>query len=203
MAVRDGMSNLIGRLRALTNAGTADHSLAGVDYFSDQHLQDVLDGQATHVEGNPLRWLPDTVAGAATYRRAFLGYRDLEEAESGTECWLIADSSGNEQGTAGYTADYITGMVRFDADQGGSAYYWTGRSYDLNSAAADVWQRKQAFYASAYDFESDAQAFKRSQLYKQAVEQERLLRERAGQNTMRGNMSVTLMTRTDLRRMDY
>ena len=196
------MSNLITRLRALSSAGTADHTLAGASYFTDQQLQDVLDGQATYVEAHPLRWIPDNVGGAATYHRAALGYRDTEEADSGTVYWRITDSQGVEQGTAGYSVDYIGGMVRFTANQGGTAYYWTGRSYDLNSAAADVWQRKQGFYAAGYDFESDAQAFKRSQLYDHAVRQEQQLRSRAGQNVSRGNLTISLMTRTDVRRTD-
>lgn len=187
----------------MTNAGTADHTVAGASYFSDQHLQDLLDANCTFVEDSAIKWIPDTISGGSiTYHRASLGWRDLEEAESGTIYWNIKDSTGTIQGTSGYTKDYIAGQVRFTADQAGSAYYWTGRSYDLNSAGADVWQTRQAFYATAYDFESDQQMFKRSQLYKQAVDMEQQLRARSGQNVSRGNLQVTLMTRTDIRRMD-
>jgi hypothetical protein len=45
MAVRDGMANLIERLRPMAAAGTADFTLTGVSgtFWSDQMLQDRLD----------------------------------------------------------------------------------------------------------------------------------------------------------------
>jgi hypothetical protein len=40
----------------------------------------------------------------------------------------------------------------------------TGRSYNVNLAAADVWRKKAAHYATAYDVSTDNHSLKRSQL---------------------------------------
>ena len=45
MTVRDTMAELIADLRALTDAGTSDYTVGGVSYWSDQQLQDALDGR--------------------------------------------------------------------------------------------------------------------------------------------------------------
>jgi hypothetical protein len=44
---------------------------------------------------------------------------------------------------------------------------WTA-TYDLNSAASDVWSEKAAALASAFDFTADGADFKRSQAAQQA-----------------------------------
>jgi len=43
MTARDGMTNIIATLRAWTEAGTADYSVAGTTYWDDGQLQDTLD----------------------------------------------------------------------------------------------------------------------------------------------------------------
>ena len=60
MTVRDTMAELIADLRALTDAGTSDYTVGGVSYWSDQQLQDALDG-----------------------RRQGVGFRDLGRARVG------------------------------------------------------------------------------------------------------------------------
>lgn len=197
MAARDGMANLITRLRAMTNAGTAEYTVSGVSYFSDNHLQDLLDAHCVLVENQPLTWLPDTITGGSIrYHRAAIGYRDLEEAESGTVQWNVKDSTGVIQGTAGYTKDYLAGLVRFAADQAGSAYHATARSYDLNAAAAEVWRRRAASMADWYSFSDAGQKFERQQAYKQALEMADRLSAQRGANRPR----VSPFLRTDLTR---
>jgi hypothetical protein len=47
----------------------------------------------------------------------------------------------------------------------------TGRSYDIYAAAADIWRRKAAHYASSsFDFSTDNHSIKRSQVYKHCLE---------------------------------
>lgn len=43
MSARAGMVEIIAELRALGAAGTADFSIAGISYFTDDQLQDILD----------------------------------------------------------------------------------------------------------------------------------------------------------------
>lgn len=201
---RAGIADLITRLRGLTNAGTADFTLTTETYFSDDHLQTILDSNVTPLEGIQMTWLPDTVGGGSlSYHRAATMYRDLEEATSGTIYWNIRDSTGALQGTAGYTANYIDGIIRFDADQEGTAYYLTARSYDLYGAAADVWLRRQAYYANWYDFQSDDQRFSRKQAFDNAVAMERQMRAQSGANTGPGAFKSTRFVRKDINRYDY
>jgi hypothetical protein len=51
-------------------------------------------------------------------------------------------------------------------------------TYDLNAAAADVWQEKAAGVANLYDFEADGGKYSRSQVIKQAMEMARFYRSR-------------------------
>ena len=43
MALRTGMTNLVARVRALTGAGTAEYTAGSVTYWTDDHLQTILD----------------------------------------------------------------------------------------------------------------------------------------------------------------
>lgn len=200
MVARTGMSNLITRLRVMTNAGTADFSLAGVTYFDDDQLQDLLDANVIMLEDYPLEWLPDAVGGGSIeWHRCKPGnYRDFEEAASGTVQWGIRDATGTLQGTANYTPNYVDGLIRFAADQGGTIYYLSARSYDLYSAAADVWLRRQAYYSDWVDVSSDSQRFAWQQAFDHAVKMEETMRARAGQNKSRGGLRSGSFVRSDL-----
>lgn len=201
MAVRDGMANLIDRVRALTGAGTAEYTVAGDTYWTDQQLQDVLDSNATYFVDSPLTWLTENVDGTAVYKVAQAEYRDLEEATSGTARWVIRDGAGTAQGTANYTVDYRAGRVTWTADQGGTAYYLTGYSYDVYVAAADIWLERLAYFNNWYDFQADNQRFTRSQAWDHAKEMEQRLRQQAGKNIVAqamGDLRVSQFVRTDI-----
>ena len=51
-------------------------------------------------------------------------------------------------------------------------------TYDLNAAAADIWQEKGAALAGQYDFSADGGNYSRSQAYEQAMKQVRFYRAR-------------------------
>ena len=53
-------------------------------------------------------------------------------------------------------------------------------TYDMNAAAADVWEEKAAALACAYDVNADGADMKRSQLHKQASSMARTYRARSG-----------------------
>jgi len=52
---------------------------------------------------------------------------------------------------------------------------WTG-AWDINPAAADIWEEKAATVAGAFDFAADGGDYKRSQMYAQMVQQARRFR---------------------------
>jgi hypothetical protein len=86
-------------------------------------------------------------------------------AASGTAAWVVEDATGEAVGTANYTVNYEAGNVRFMADTDGTAYYLSGRSFEVNKAAASVWEKKAAHVVDAYDFAADGASFKRSQMH--------------------------------------
>ena len=169
---RTGMSDILTELRILSEAGTADYSLAGDTYWSDNQLQNILDQYRTDVVYEQLTSYPVTVAGGSL---SWLDYRSsydwLEATTGGTAILYIQDGAGTTIGTSTYTPDYIRGQFQFGSDQQGSTYYLTARSYDLSSAAAAVWRRKAAHYApTSFDFSTDNHSIKRSMVYQHCLE---------------------------------
>ena len=90
--------------------------------------------------------------------------------EGGTVYFSVENGVGVAYGTALYSVDYARGIITFAADNAGGAVSVTGRSYDLNAAAADLWRQKAASVAQAYDFSTDNHRMSRSQMMKQCLQ---------------------------------
>lgn len=148
MTARNGMSDLIKRLRALTDASTDEHTVAGVTYYSDAHLIERLDRQREDVYRQPLTAQVEYSGGTAIYRNYYFPTPDVERAESGSEAWLVEDYAGSAIGTANYTAHYDGQYIRFASNTEGSAYYLTYRAYDVDRAAAGIWREKASYVSS-------------------------------------------------------
>jgi hypothetical protein len=202
MAIRDGMQNLVNRVRALTSAGTAEYTVGDNTYWTDDHLEDILDSNAQFVIDTPLTWQPQSIGGGTvTYVVAEALYRDFEEATSGTARWIVRDGPGAQIGTANYTTDYRQGRLTFTSDQGGTAYYLTGYTYDVHAAAADVWLERMAHFSDWYDFAADNQKFSRSQAWDHAMAMEKAMRAKAGANiatNAQGELRMSQFVRVDL-----
>lgn len=199
--VRAGMQNLINRVRALTGAGASEYTVGDRTYWTDNDLQDILDSNARFVIESPLAWQRQQVGGTAYYVTAQLAYRDLEEAGSGTARWAVRDGPGTLQGTAGYSVDYRQGLISFTANQGGTAYYVTGYTYDVHAAAADVWDERLANFVLFYRFSADNQTFDRQQAFDHAVKMRDYHRSKAGSNVIAqafGDLRISEFVRVDL-----
>ena len=61
---------------------------------------------------------------------------------------------------------------------------WTA-TYDLNSAAAEIWLEKAAALATAYDFTADGGSFSRSQMITQAQNMAAYYRARRAARSIR------------------
>jgi hypothetical protein len=159
------MQTLVDRLRQYTNAGTAQYTVGSSTYWSDTHLQDVLDRHQTWVVEEPLTWQPELQAdGVVDYLTAIVPYRNWEEATSGAAYWQVRQTTGSTIGTADYSANYASGRITFAADQGGTAYMLTGFSYDIYGAAIEIIRHKLAYVDLWYDFSDNNQSFSRSQV---------------------------------------
>lgn len=198
MAIRNGMTSLVQRVRNLTDAGTATTD----PYWTDDDVQDILDSNTTFFVSDTLTWRPQTIGGGTVqYHACNSHWRDLEEAESGTARWIVRDSDGADVGTANYSTNYRQGLITFPADQGGTAYYLTGYSYDVHAAAADVWLERLANFADWYKFSADNQTFDRQQAFDHAERAEARQRQLSGKNVVlqsQGDLRIGEFVRTDI-----
>ena len=176
---RAGMASLITELRGLTEAGTADYSIAGSSgttyYWSDDQLQQIFDINRRDVYFEQLQIFPSQgVGGTLLYNDYRSRFGFFEETTGGTVIFYLQDSTGANVGTTNYTPDYRRGQFTFGTTQAGSVYYATGRSYDMHAAAADVLTRKASHLApTSFDFSTDNHSIIRSQAYLHCVEMSR------------------------------
>lgn len=161
---RSTLATIIQYVRDLTFAGTAEYTLGATSYFSDNHVQDYLDRHRLDIDKELLVSVEKWVGGGTVQYLEFRSrYRFLEATDGGSAVFWIEDSTGTDQGTANWSADYQRGIVTFTADQAGSARYLSGRAYDVYGAAAELlrsWANREKL---SFDFETDGQRFKRSQ----------------------------------------
>lgn len=188
---RDTLDALRYELRALTDAGQAEWTNGTATYWDNDQLDRVLDKHRVDLTFAPLAANPKRVSGGSLqWYEYHSGYSNFEQTSGGTSLFIVEDSTGADVAGTAYSVDYARGIVTFSADQGGTAYYVTGRSYDLHAAAADVWGQKAAHYAAAYDVSTDNHSLSRSQLIKHALQMRDYY---AGQ----GGASVATLYRSD------
>jgi hypothetical protein len=167
---RSGMVDLVTELRIMSEANPDDYTIAGVPYWSDAQLQTILDNNRTDLIFEPLQSIPWQGSGSIIYRE-YRTWTNMEKTTGGTDIFYVQDSNGVTIGSANYTVDYLRGVITFTADQGATYYYITGRSYDLNAGAAEVWRKKGAHYAHAFNFSTDNHRIDREQIYTHCKEQ--------------------------------
>lgn len=169
MSARSGMAALIDTIRTMTNAGTAEYTLGTANFWDDDHVQAVLDNHRRDVYEQPLTPASHRVGGGTVqWNDYYAGQGDWEQTTGGTAVFIVRDSVGSvmASGTAQsqWTADYANGHITWGGTgTDGSAYYLTGRYYDLNGAAAELLKGWAAHESRSFDFAADAQQFKRSQ----------------------------------------
>lgn len=151
MAVRVGMAALISELRSMTD--TVDNVNDVGNHFTDQELQDILDRTTQEHVRILLRPVPKVNAGNTLtyydYRWVDTIGRDIERPDQSNYPngnFVVYDSQGNfifyGEGTEYFTVDWAVPKIVFGKDRGGHHFYLTCRSFNLNTAAADVWLKK-------------------------------------------------------------
>lgn len=171
---RTGMSDLISQIRVYCNLGTSDYTLGTATHWSDDQIQTILDKYRTTVVEEELLSIENSVGGGSIqYKEFHSGYGKYEQTTGGSAIFIIQDSTGTSIGTSNWTMDYAQGILTFSADQQGSSRYITGRSYDLNNAAADIWKIKAGAYAEAVNFSTDNMRVDRSDLIKHCFDMSR------------------------------
>ncbi len=161
---RSGMADIVSDLRAMTDASAEDYEVAGVPYWTDAQLQRILDKHRTDLKWSEME-AQEEASGA--YLDYSVGFGNLESTAG---AFAVQDVNGNDISSSLYSVDYQRGVITFLSDTGGTQYFVTGRSYDLEGAAAEVWKMKQSHYASAVNFSTKVHTIARSQLYEHARE---------------------------------
>jgi len=182
--MRATMIELVRTLRGMTDAGTADYTIAGFEYWTDDHLLNIMDRYRVEVYREQL--LPiERYAGSGTiaYYVHKSEYRNFEQTTGGTAIFWLETSDGTDVGTASYSMDYLNGNATFSTDTSGTTYYLTGRSYDLNRAAADVWKQKASHYAGMFSFSTDNHRVDKGALIKNAMQMASIYDGMAGPTT--------------------
>jgi len=183
------MTTLISTLRGMTNAGTADYTIAGSSFWTDDQLQNYLDKYRSDFYEREMTVVDEYTGGVPSTLRYYIGSFNIE---SGTAVFWIQDAEGTKlTETTDYTVDYALGLVTFNADTDSKEYYATYRSYDLNGAAAEIWRMKAAHYADMFTFSAGGQSVQKGALIKQALEMAKYYSQ------ARGARSIEL-TRDDL-----
>lgn len=160
---RATMAEIIEEVRRLANAGTADTALAGVTYWTDDQLQEIVERHGREFRRVTLSPLSTYVDGATEYKDYPMPIHDdyrIEREGSGGG-FAIRTSSGTT--APAYTISWSRRMVTFDADTGGDAFYLDCRAYNVYSAVADVFEAKASFVSAGVDWSSDNHNIRASQ----------------------------------------
>jgi hypothetical protein len=184
---RTGMSDLVQTVRELSNAGTGEFTVGTVSYFSDDHIQASLDNHRKDFQFEPMQTIPEQVAGSVVYKE----FHIYDNTEAGT-LFYLQYASGTVVGTSLYSVDNVRGVVTFTNDTVGTAFYATGRTYDPNMAASEIWKRKASNVANQVDWSSDNHSIKNSQVFQFYTKQASYFASLGKQNTVsmfRGDMS--------------
>lgn len=187
---RSGLVTLRDELRLMCEAGSADYTVGSIAYWSEAALDVVLDRHRLDVLRERLTPIEKYVGGGTVeYHDYYSAFGPYEETTGGTAVFIIQDSIGNTQATTGYTMDYQRGLLSFTADTLGSVMLLTGRSYDMNGAAADLWRSKASHCAMGFSFSADGANLQRAQLHEHCVERAKFYEARIG---MGGNAAMVV-----------
>lgn len=201
MTARTGMAPLIAELRAMTQSGTADYTIAGSAYFSDDEMQKYLDRTRLLTRMLPLDPVPVRVGAFTQYLDysivQSLGYWFEQDTGDSTSGFFVKDGYGNVMANGtDYTINYDAMLVTFVHDTKGSAYLLDARTYDLYAAAAKVWREKAAFEGRSIDFKSDNHDIRASQRRDYCLKMAEEYESKTGVSGEGGIQAATFM-RTD------
>lgn len=165
MAVRGSMAAIIAEVRLLIN------DTGGTPILTDQQIQDHLDDIRDDVRYEMLMQAPSIVnlSGSQSGVASFIYADDFSQYHWWETDVVIQD--GHFIVLTPLASDYIVGHWQFELTPfvNGTApgqyppVFITGKSYDINLAAAILWEIRAGMLATAYDFTADGQSFHRSQ----------------------------------------
>lgn len=178
MTARTSLAAVITQLRLLVN--DTDSLM-----FTDDQLQDVLDLRAYLASYETMTPIESILPGGTVEYLAFQSDNQYYDTDA-----VLLDSNWNELTPT--TSDFKMAYFTFTTSQELPVLIY-GWYYDMNGAAADVWDMKAAKYADGFDFSADGGSFSLSQKVKQAQDQAAKYRTSA----LEAN-EMTVIVRTDV-----
>lgn len=178
MTARTTMATLITQLRLMAN--DADSLM-----FTDDQLEDVLDQRAYIANYETMQTLETIASGGVVEYKEFQANQQYFESDA-----ILTDGAFNELTPT--TSDFKLAYFTFASSQTPPVLIY-GWYYDMNAAAADVWDLKAAKYADGFDFAADGGDFKLSQKVAQAQKQAASYRSMSIASS-----SMTIIERTDV-----
>jgi len=185
MAVRDGMTDIISELRQLTATVEGESTLNGTELWTDEQLQDVLDRYRRVVRALPLQPIQSYESGSLVYQiyplpTAIRSYR----IENSSDAFEVLNSTMIKQAFGvSYTLNIPSNQVEFLASTGGRTYYANMLLYDINLAAADIWDIKASLRWDSVDWRTDNHTISEGDEYEHCVKQALYFRSRAIRST--------------------
>lgn len=198
MAVRPSMVKIIRDLRSLTDTAESQYQVNGVDYWTDEQLQDTCDKSAFILMDTPLSGVPMMYSGVLQVKDFYLPRsvpKDLElvvhpEAtqENPTpdplpvDEWRlqIVDSSGHVIQTP-YVYHIAQGLFRFTSPINVSAMlYVRGYAYNLNLIASQIWTEKASHTATLVEFKAGQTTVKDNQEHQHCLNMAKHYKRKAG-----------------------
>lgn len=197
--LRASMADLIAQVRLMIN----DPASAS-QQFTDLNIQVKLDEYRDDIRYELLDIAPSIVNTSSTSNVAQTIFADYYSKHQWWESDVVLQGYDTSTGrywvvVAPVTSNYIVGHWTFEANVFTSGtvpgqyppLFATGKVYDLNAAAADLLEFWAATLTGAYDFSSDGQSFKRSQLMQSKLTMAQYYRRQAKPKAMK-------MVRTDV-----
>ena len=153
MAVRSTMNALIGRMRILVNdpSGSSQN-------FTDQTIQDVMDESREDIKN--LALVPKVTFSGSTMQ--YLDY--YSRLTNWEDDYVIKQYLTVDITSSVTTAEPISAHWYFSTTKLPPIYI-SGKTYDIYRAAADLLERLAAQYMLRFDFTTDGQSFRASQMH--------------------------------------
>lgn len=192
---RATMAEIIAEVRRLSNVGTADSTVGGVTYWTDDQIQDVIDKHVREFRRTTLSPLSSYIDGQTIYKDYPIPIKNTDyriEREGSGGGFAIRTGTGTT--APEYTVSWSRGIVSFTADTGGDAFYLDCRAYNIWSAIADIFEAKAAMVSGGVDWSTDNHDIKASQEYAHYMAMAERYRKMAGDN-----VAVVRRVRTDER----
>jgi hypothetical protein len=151
MAVRNSMASLITRVRTLINDPSSTSQI-----FDDQTIQDVLDYGRLDVVNEVMTPKPTFTGASIQFLNYYTQLGDWEDDIVFKQYLVTPVTPATLEPIAGHIVFAATTLPPI---------YWTGKTYDVYRAAADLLERQAAQWMLRFSFSSDGQSVQRSQAH--------------------------------------